>query len=84
MPNVSNLGKLSNVKYQFSINFTIFALAFLGNSQFFRPFSKSYRDVAQLVAHYVRDVGVGRSSRLIPTTQGCQTQELALQPLKTS
>ena len=27
----------------------------------------SYRDVAQLVAHYVRDVGVGRSSRLIPT-----------------
>ena len=27
------------------------------------------RDVAQLVAHYVRDVGVGRSSRLIPTIQ---------------
>ena len=27
-----------------------------------------YRDVAQLVAHYVRDVGVGRSSRLIPTS----------------
>ena len=27
----------------------------------------SNRDVAQLVAHYVRDVGVGRSSRLIPT-----------------
>ena len=27
----------------------------------------SIRDVAQLVAHYVRDVGVGRSSRLIPT-----------------
>ena len=26
-----------------------------------------YRDVAQLVAHYVRDVGVGRSSRLFPT-----------------
>ena len=26
-----------------------------------------HRDVAQLVAHYVRDVGVGRSSRLIPT-----------------
>ena len=46
------------------------------------PFS--IRDVAQLVAHYVRDVGVGRSSRLIPTTQGCQSQELALQPLKTS
>jgi hypothetical protein len=30
------------------------------------PLNK-YRDVAQLVAHYVRDVGVGRSSRLIPT-----------------
>ena len=26
-----------------------------------------YRKVAQLVAHYVRDVGVGRSSRLFPT-----------------
>ncbi len=25
------------------------------------------RDVAQLVAYYVRDVGVGRSNRLIPT-----------------
>ena len=28
-----------------------------------------YRDVAQLVAHYVRDVGVGRSSRLFPTSK---------------
>ena len=28
---------------------------------------KQWRNVAQLVAHYVRDVGVGRSSRLIPT-----------------
>ena len=28
-----------------------------------------YRDVAQLVAHYVRDVGVGRSSRLFPTEE---------------
>ena len=27
----------------------------------------SIRIVAQLVAHYVRDVGVGRSSRLYPT-----------------
>ena len=27
----------------------------------------TYRGVAQLVAHYVRDVGVGRSSRLTPT-----------------
>ena len=28
------------------------------------------RKVAQLVAHYVRDVGVGRSNRLFPTMQG--------------
>ena len=28
------------------------------------------RKVAQLVAHYVRDVGVGRSSRLFPTMSG--------------
>ena len=27
------------------------------------------RKVAQLVAHYVRDVGVGRSSRLFPTAR---------------
>ena len=33
-------------------------------------FRKRYRNVAQLVAHYVRDVGVGRSSRLIPTIKG--------------
>ena len=33
----------------------------------FQHKAKSNRDVAQLVAHYVRDVGVGRSSRLIPT-----------------
>ena len=31
------------------------------------PKRNEHRDVAQLVAHYVRDVGVGRSSRLIPT-----------------
>ena len=30
---------------------------------------KGYRNVAQLVAHYVRDVGVGRSSRLFPTSK---------------
>lgn len=30
-------------------------------------FASQNRKVAQLVAHYVRDVGVGRSSRLIPT-----------------
>ena len=34
-----------------------------------------HRDVAQLVAHYVRDVGVGRSSRLIPTTKAGETSK---------
>ena len=29
--------------------------------------AKQKRNVAQLVAHYVRDVGVGRSNRLFPT-----------------
>ena len=31
---------------------------------------QSEREVAQLVAHYVRDVGVGRSSRLFSTEKG--------------
>ena len=31
--------------------------------------AKGKRKVAQLVAHYVRDVGVGRSSRLFPTIE---------------
>ena len=33
-------------------------------------FATQIRKVAQLVAHYVRDVGVGRSSRLFPTESG--------------
>ena len=33
---------------------------------FYNP-PEGNRDVAQLVAHYVRDVGVVRSSRIIPT-----------------
>ena len=36
---------------------------------FLLTFAHANRDVAQLVAHYVRDVGVGRSSRLIPTKE---------------
>ncbi len=39
----------------------------LSNVYFNIPKATSDRNVAQLVAHYVRDVGVGRSSRLIPT-----------------
>ena len=40
------------------------------NTDFMNTFASANvltRNVAQLVAHYVRDVGVGRSSRLIPT-----------------
>ena len=40
-------------------------LAFLRKVRIFAPAKR--RKVAQLVAHYVRDVGVGRSSRLFPT-----------------
>ena len=40
-------------------------LAFLWKVRIFAPAKQ--RKVAQLVAHYVRDVGVGRSSRLFPT-----------------
>ena len=36
----------------------------------FLPLHYQNRKVAQLVAHYVRDVGVGRSSRLFPTKEG--------------
>ncbi len=38
----------------------------VGSNPIFRSIF-GVRNVAQLVAHYVRDVGVGRSSRLIPT-----------------
>ena len=40
--------------------------------------AKQKRNVAQLVAHYVRDVGVGRSSRLIPTENGKQWKLLVV------
>ena len=39
----------------------------VGSNPIFRSYIFGVRNVAQLVAHYVRDVGVGRSSRLIPT-----------------
>ena len=32
-----------------------------------------YRDVAQLVAHYVRDVGVASSNLVIPTLKTAET-----------
>ena len=47
----------------------------------------SNRDVAQLVAYYVRDVGVGRSNRLIPTkikVRGCKSAPYLLVALKYS
>ena len=43
---------------------------------FLLTFAHANRDVAQLVAHYVRDVGVGRSSRLIPTLGGRRVSRL--------
>ncbi len=36
----------------------------------FAPAYHSNRDVAQLVAHYVRDVGVASSTLVIPTEKG--------------
>ncbi len=39
---------------------------------------RANRGVAQLVAHYVRDVGVGRSSRLTPTKRKWQTIRSAI------
>ena len=53
--------------------FPVFLLLFQKNAVILpRKYEKQcicFRKVAQLVAHYVRDVGVGRSSRLFPTTQ---------------
>ncbi len=48
---------------------TLFLSTSASNSKKYRTFASAStnRDVEQLVAHYVRDVGVGRSSRLIPT-----------------
>ena len=54
----------------FSCHFPFFSTFIFLLSTFLCTFAsvfKTIRDVAQLVAHYVRDVGVGRSSRLIPT-----------------
>ena len=39
---------------------------------------KANRKVAQLVAHYVRDVGVGRSSRLFPTREVLRMEDFSL------
>ena len=58
-----------NISKYFRTFSYFFALVSKKYCTFARGFKKceSNRDVAQLVAHYVRDVGVGRSSRLIPT-----------------
>ena len=39
-------------------------------TRFWGLFSSRNRDVAQLVAHYVRDVGVASSNLVIPTVKG--------------
>ena len=48
-------------------NFFTYLLCFIHFWRIFATLYISIRIVAQLVAHYVRDVGVGRSSRLYPT-----------------
>ena len=48
---------------------SIFFPKCLAKSPEIPTFAPTIRKVAQLVAHYVRDVGVGRSSRLFPTRQ---------------
>ena len=50
-------------------NFSQFSIHSFGSYKKVRTFATAKRKVAQLVAHYVRDVGVGRSSRLFPTVQ---------------
>lgn len=45
------------------------------------PSQKSHREVAQLVAHHVRDVGVGRSSRLFSTTNSFQARRFSRRAL---
>ena len=44
---------------------------------FFLNFATANRKVAQLVAHYVRDVGVGRSNRLFPTRSVAEASSAA-------
>ena len=48
---------------------TRFSFVSIENMSTFAKNKRCNRNVAQLVAHYVRDVGVGRSSRLIPTKE---------------
>ena len=42
-------------------------------TRFWGLFSSRNRDVAQLVAHYVRDVGVASSNLVIPTLKTAET-----------
>ena len=69
-------------RYNFFSTFVNFFQKNLLNPQKSSTFASAYeqpyesiRDVAQLVAHYVRDVGVGRSSRLIPTITKSENKE---------
>ena len=56
-----------NIFYEKKLVFLLSVLKICLPLQRKRKNKRCNRNVAQLVAHYVRDVGVGRSSRLIPT-----------------
>ena len=80
------VSRLRVQRYNFflnSTNISLFFFKFLFFAFLFRLFEKKWylctqnRDVAQLVAHYVRDVGVASSSPVIPTRKGKQPQVVA-------
>ena len=58
-----------NIFYEKKLVFLLSVLKICLPLQHKRKNKRCNRNVAQLVAHYVRDVGVGRSSRLIPTEE---------------
>ena len=56
----------------FSVKEKICTFAF-GSAFILTERKQNYRDVAQLVAHYVRDVGVASSNLVIPTLKTAET-----------
>lgn len=64
-----------NIFYEKKLVFLLSVLKICLPLQRKRKNKRCNRNVAQLVAHYVRDVGVGRSSRLIPTQKRSDSQK---------
>ena len=64
-----------NIFYEKKLVFLLSVLKICLPLQRKRKNKRCNRNVAQLVAHYVRDVGVGRSSRLIPTQKRSDSQQ---------